>query len=101
MPDARGVPPSSRPKPEMRIAINIDGQFQAMTGIQHYVDSLIGALLASGTRHEITAFAPALMQSSLGEQSVRHGGFAWRDHPRLRVDDASRTDSFAVRQLNR
>ena len=86
---------------KMRIAINIDGQFQPMTGIQHYVDSLLGALLASGTRHEITAFAPALFGAALFEQHAREGSFAWRDHPRIHVDSAGSDRPFASSRFGR
>jgi GT2 family glycosyltransferase/glycosyltransferase involved in cell wall biosynthesis len=74
--------------PTLRIAINIDGQFQRMTGIQYYVDGLIGALLETDTHHEFTVFAPALSGSSLTDEHALLGGFGWRNHRRLRLESA-------------
>ncbi len=71
----------------MRIAVNIDGQFGGkMTGVQNYVDSLLSALYASGTRHQITAFAPLLFSSAALQQAGAEGGFLWRQYPRAGVD---------------
>lgn len=72
----------------MNIAINIDGQFQKMTGVQHYVDSLLGALYDSDTPHRITAFMPVVWSPTLWSDAGAGGGFAWREHPRARVETA-------------
>lgn len=80
----------------MHIAINIDGQFQPMTGIQHYVDSLLGALYASDTPHVISAFVPLLFSLEPFEEFGRDGLFSWRRHPRFRVDPAGSTIRLAT-----
>ncbi|MGI8654649.1 MAG: glycosyltransferase family 4 protein [Pyrinomonadaceae bacterium] len=73
----------------MRIAINIDGQFNSMSGIQQYVDSLLNALYDSKTPHDITAFTPGLgSMALLRQQSAHEGWFAWRDNKRARVETA-------------
>ena len=64
----------------MRIAINIDGQFGGMTGIQHYVDSLLGALYDSNTSHEIIAFAPGVPSLATLNRAASDGLFAWRNN---------------------
>nr|CAA9287287.1 hypothetical protein AVDCRST_MAG63-4406 [uncultured Armatimonadetes bacterium] len=79
----------------MRIAVNIDGQFQPhLTGIQHYTDSLLGALYGSGTEHEITAFASWLAPAFL-ERGIRDGLFAWRALPHARLEAALRYTPLA------
>lgn len=72
----------------MNIAINIDGQFQKMTGVQFYVDSLLGALLDADTPHRITAFMPLVWSPTLWRDAEANGGFAWRSHPRVHVETA-------------
>lgn len=72
----------------MNIAINIDGQFQKMTGVQFYVDSLLGALLEIDTPHQITAFMPLVWSPTLWHDAEANGGFAWRSHPRAAVETA-------------
>ena len=72
----------------MNIAINIDGQFGKMTGVQFYVDSLIAALYDMDLPHEITAFMPAVWSPSLWQEAAANGGFAWLTHPRAHVDTA-------------
>jgi glycosyltransferase involved in cell wall biosynthesis len=73
----------------MRIAISIDGQFVPMTGVQHYVDSLLDALYESDSSHEIAAFAPLLLPTIQPlEAAVADGRFAWQRHGRCRIDSA-------------
>ena len=72
----------------MNIAINIDGQFTKMTGIQFYVDSLLQALYATETPHQVTAFMPAVWSPTLWRDAPQGGGFAWLDHPRAHRDTA-------------
>ncbi len=70
----------------MRIGISIDGQWQQMTGVQHYTDSLLQALYACNSEHDISAVAPSLNSPHLLEYYARDGRFAWRNHPRARID---------------
>jgi len=72
----------------MNIAINIDGQFGKFTGVQVYVDSLLGALLEQDTPHRITAFMPVVWSPTLWRDAEANGGFAWRSHPRAHIDTA-------------
>ena len=90
----------------MEFGIVIDGQFgQKMTGIQHYVDSLLMALyeLPESEAHQITAFAP-LLQAPLPAFGTTDtwlspaedaGGFRWRAHPRSRVATAGNAARLA------
>ncbi len=87
----------------MKIAINIDGQFGAMTGVQFYVDSLLDALYRLETPHRVCAFMPSVWSPTLWRDAARGGGFAWLDSPRSQVDTAG-SDWFlgslpAVRRL--
>lgn len=72
----------------MNIAINIDGQFGKMTGVQFYVDSLLAALYEQDTPHRITAFMPLVWSPTLWRDAEARGGFGWRRHPRAHVDTA-------------
>lgn len=73
----------------MRIGINIDGQFVPMTGIQHNVDSLLGALYRlPDVPHEICAFAPWVASEAVVDNyAAKHDGtFEWRHLPGAKLD---------------
>lgn len=71
----------------MRFAIDVDGQFGPQpSGIHHYVDSLLLALLEQGSDEELIAFAPALRRGQRIPVQPSDGGPAWATHPRLRLD---------------
>lgn len=73
----------------MRIAVNIDGQFVPMTGIQHNVDSLLGALYRlPDMPHEVCAFAPWIPgEETIENQAAKNPGtFEWRHLPGAKLD---------------
>ena len=79
----------------MRVAIDISGQFEMMTGIQHYVDSLLNALFAVNTKHDLVPFAPYLGARQILEDRAKDGLFEWRRHPKARVRTAG--DDFVLK----
>ena len=87
----------------MRIGINIDSQFGNMTGIQHYVDSLIGSLYQLESPHDLAAFASHLPTLDAVEEAVRRnpGTFEWRNLPQAHLDLPTRpsilSESFQVK----
>ncbi len=66
-----------------------------MTGVQHYVDSLLGALYAGDANHEVTAFAPALgvrvagIGVSRAQTALAAEQFGWVQNPRAQIDVAA------------
>jgi glycosyltransferase involved in cell wall biosynthesis len=71
----------------VRIAIDVDGQFGPQpSGIHHYVDSLLLALLELESDEEFTAFAPALRRGQRLPTQPLDSGPAWAMHPRVRLD---------------
>ena len=71
----------------MKIAVDISGQFGKMTGIQHYVDSLLSALYRlCPPQDNITAFAPTLWSLSELDRASGDGLFDWYKAPNCRVD---------------
>ena len=76
----------------MKIGINIDGQFNDMTGIQHCLDALIQALYSNQEEnqglHDIWAFASFLPSESFIEDIAKQktGTFLWRTLPHAKFD---------------
>jgi glycosyltransferase involved in cell wall biosynthesis len=57
-----------------------------MTGIQHYVDSLLHALLALESPHKLTALAPSIWSKNRLDAATKDGFFEWWTLPNARVD---------------
>jgi glycosyltransferase involved in cell wall biosynthesis len=78
-----------------------DGQFGELTGIQYYVDSLLGALYDVDDAHELVAYCPYAQISAMLDTLEARGRHTWLQHPRARVDFAAGTvafKSFAARR---
>jgi glycosyltransferase involved in cell wall biosynthesis len=85
----------------MKIAIDISGQFAKMTGIQHYVDSLLYALLVSNAEHEVTALAAETWSVEDMKTNVKDGFFGWLSQNNARVDVAGNDFSLQTHPLLR
>ena len=72
----------------MRVAFDIDQQSLKMTGIQHYVDSLLTALMAVNTPHEIVAWSPRSWTRAKLMKAAQDGLFEWILSPRASLDTA-------------
>ena len=72
----------------MKIGVAIDGQFMRRTGIQYYVDSLLGALYALDSAHEIRRLRahPLVTNGLAASEDGRLLCLA--SHPGARVDTA-------------
>jgi glycosyltransferase involved in cell wall biosynthesis len=72
----------------MNIAVSVNGQFGKATGVQQYVDGLLGGLYGLDTSHQITAFASALTSRRMLGGAAEQGLFGWCSLPNVRFDTA-------------
>lgn len=80
----------------MNAAVNIEGQFGRMTGVQFYVDSLLDALADDPHGHAITAFVPDVWSPTLWDAAALPGQFAWHSTGRIAVDMAGNDGYLAM-----